>query len=132
MFLGIKCILALALLMTAANADQRQKVVDFHRPCLDNHGVEDEDLTKALDYGQIRDDDDFYLHFFCVAKRANVMSDDGVVNTDNFENDMKGIIDDHNMENVAAIVRHCLIQKSTVLETIRDAVNCFLGKDHKL
>ena len=132
MFAKIKCITVLGLVVAITNADQRQKVVDFHRPCLDDHGIEDEHLTEALDMGKIRDDDDFYLHFFCVAKRAGVMSEDGVVNTENFEIDMKGIIDDHNMDNVASIVRHCLVQRSTVLDTIREAVHCFMGKEHNL
>lgn len=60
------------------------------------------------------------------------MTEDGTVNTDNFENDMKDIIDPENMPNVAAIIRMCLIQKNTVLETIRHAVDCFMAADHNL
>nr|QKV34993.1 Odorant binding protein 13a [Dendroctonus adjunctus] len=131
MFPAMKLLLVLGLGAVVTRAD-RQQVVDFHRPCLDHHGVEDDDLHFALDKLKIRDDDEFYLHFFCVAKQGKLMTEDGTVETDDFETKMKGIIDEDNMENVAAIVRMCLIQRDTVLETIRNAVDCFLGKDHKL
>ncbi|ENN78211.1 uncharacterized protein LOC109536420 [Dendroctonus ponderosae] len=131
MFPAIKFLIVLGVVAVATRAD-RQQVVDFHRPCLDHHEIEDDDLHFALDKIKMRDDDEFYLHFFCVAKQGQLMTEDGTVNTDNFETNMKGIIDEDNMENVAAIVRLCLIQKDTVLQTIRNAVDCFMGKDHKL
>nr|UUK33716.1 odorant binding protein 5 [Pachyrhinus yasumatsui] len=118
-------------LLSLTAADQRQKIVDFHANCLDEHGVEEVALHEALD-GRPPEEIEFYNHMFCVAKKSNVMSEDGVVNLDNFEVDMKDVIDEDNMENLVNILKKCLIQKEDIMSTVRDAVACFTKEDHRL
>nr|WKV34898.1 odorant binding protein 2 [Sympiezomias velatus] len=112
-------------------ADQRQKVIDFHADCLEEHGVETDLLHEALD-GSPPEDVDFYRHIFCVARKANVMDDDGIVNLDNFKYDMRDVIEDHNMENVYSIMKKCVIQREDIMTTVREAVQCFMKEDHGL
>ncbi|CAG9764519.1 unnamed protein product [Ceutorhynchus assimilis] len=104
---------------------------DFHANCLENHDVKEQILVEALD-GKVDHDDDFYKHIFCVTKKANLIDDNGVVDTSNFEIDMAAVIDPHNMDNVAAIVRKCLIEKDDIMTTIKEAVQCFFSEEHNL
>ncbi|KAF7286790.1 uncharacterized protein LOC143201509 [Rhynchophorus ferrugineus] len=118
--------------LTDAQRDpQRQKIIDFHAECLDAHGVDEEAMIEALD-GHPPDDDAFYMHLFCAAKKAKVMDENGTVNVDNFHIDMAHVIDEHNMENIHNIVKKCLIQKEDVLSTLRAAVQCFVNESHNL
>ncbi|XP_050305450.1 uncharacterized protein LOC126742709 [Anthonomus grandis grandis] len=134
MLTTVKCgfsALLLVSMLIVINADQRQKVIDFHSECLDAHGVDEDALIEALD-GTVRDDESFYLHLFCAAKKAKIMQEDGSVTLDNFEVDMKDVIDEHNMANVASILRKCLVQKEEILTTIKEAVHCFVKHEHGL
>nr|UWL63296.1 odorant binding protein 6 [Pagiophloeus tsushimanus] len=124
-------IVVLISLSIETKADQRQKVLDFHAECLDAHGVDESVLIEALE-GTVREDEDFFRHLFCAARKAKIMTEDGSVNTANFEIDLKDVIDEPNMANVAALVRKCLIQKDDILTTIREAAHCFMKEDHGL
>ncbi|XP_030764725.1 uncharacterized protein LOC115888972 [Sitophilus oryzae] len=110
---------------------QRQKIIDFHAECLDAHGLDEEAMIEALD-GNPSEDDSFYHHLFCAAKKANVMTENGEVTLDTFHIDMAGVIDSHNMENIHNILRKCLVQKADIMTTLRDAVQCFIKEDHNL
>ncbi|XP_060517455.1 uncharacterized protein LOC132696572 [Cylas formicarius] len=109
--------------------EQRRKIIDFHSECLDVHGVDEEAFVAALD-GQIPDDDAFYEHLFCAAKKAKIMTEDGTVNLDNFEEELKDVINAPNMPRIAAIMRKCLVQKSEIMDTIKSAVDCFIKEEH--
>ncbi|CAG9764457.1 unnamed protein product [Ceutorhynchus assimilis] len=131
-FATISKILMLISLCSISNAaDQRQRVLEFHADCLEVHDVDEKILVEALE-GKLDHDEDFYKHVFCVCKKAKIIDDNGVVNTDNFEIDMAHVIDASNMDNVASIVRKCLVQKDDIMTTITEASDCFLREKHNL
>ncbi|XP_066142440.1 uncharacterized protein [Euwallacea fornicatus] len=111
--------------------DQRALVIDFHRECLDAHGVLEDVLHDALD-GTTPEEHDFYLHLFCAAKKGKLINDDGIVNTDNIEKDLKDVILEENMATVAALIRKCLVQREDILTTIKEGAQCFFKQQHKL
>ncbi|XP_060517443.1 uncharacterized protein LOC132696563 [Cylas formicarius] len=130
---SVFCVLFVVVTVSTAPVDekQRKKVIDWHQECLDMHGVEVEVLVQALE-GTVPDDDKFYEHIFCAAKKAKVMDDDGTVTVDLFEENMKDVIDPHNMARVSGIIRKCLIQRDSIMETIRNSVDCFYREEHGL
>lgn len=115
----------------APASDQRNKVIEFHRECLDAHGVVEDALHDALD-GTPPEEHEFYVHMLCAIQKAKLISSDGTVNTDNFEQDMKDVIDADNMANVAAITRKCLIQRDNIMDTVKQGVDCFIKEEHNL
>nr|AMP19485.1 odorant binding protein 3 [Tomicus yunnanensis] len=121
----------LVSMVNIIRADQRKKIVEFQRDCMEAHGLLEDELHEIMD-GKPIQNSAFYFHFFCAAKKAKLISDNGVVNTDHFEEDMKGVIDEENMEHVAALVRRCLIQRDDVFATIKMAIDCFYSTEHKL
>ncbi|XP_066262798.1 uncharacterized protein [Euwallacea similis] len=111
--------------------DQRDLIIDFHRDCLDTHDVLEDALHDALN-GATPEEHDFYLHIICAAKKAKIINDDGIVNTDNIEQDLKDVILEENMANVAAIIRKCLVQREDTLTTIKEGAQCFFKEEHNL
>nr|AKK25133.1 odorant binding protein 5 [Dendroctonus ponderosae] len=123
--------LLLTCLVNIIDADQREKAVEFQRDCMEAHGLLEDELHEIMD-GKPIQNEAFYFHFFCVVKKAKLISDNGIVNTDHFEENLKGVIDEENMAHVAALTRRCLIQRDDIFTTIKMAIDCFYSSEHKL
>nr|QKV34999.1 Odorant binding protein 22 [Dendroctonus adjunctus] len=118
-------------LVNVIEADQRGKIVEFQRGCMEAHGLLEDELHEIID-GKPIQNEAFYFHFFCVVKKAKLISDNGIVDTDHFEENLKGVIDEENMAHVAALARKCLIQRDDIFTTIKMAIDCFYTSEHKL